>query len=191
MLPSQLGRVVGWRNTQTLGVVSTDAEKFHRFRHQPHATEKRSLPNQDQLLYSSLSSLLALVVMVLSPLWHIDAEKNNEGCFGAPRLIFSPGRRETSIPSPVYLDSSNLFLRFFHHAVSSFLAEGHVSCPFKPVIKKTAAQPLWSEQPFALRGFRFFKFILGRLPALHSDTLSRPSWLCWQENSSQPDRPAR
>jgi hypothetical protein len=42
--------------------------------------------------------------MVLSPLWHIDAEKNNEGCFGAPRLIFSPGRRETSIPSPVNID---------------------------------------------------------------------------------------
>lgn len=157
MLPSQLGRVVGWRNTQTLGVVSTDAEKFHRFRHQPHATEKRSLPNQDQLLYSSLSSLLALVVMVLSPLWHIDAEKNNEGCFGAPRLIFSPGRRETSIPSPVYLDSSNLFLRFFHHAVSSFLAEGHVSCPFKPVIKKNGCPTVMVGAAVCVAGVSFLQ----------------------------------
>lgn len=48
-----------------------------------------------------------------------------------------------------------MFLRFFHHAVSSFLAKGHVSylhSSVKPA-KKTAAQPLWLEQPLALLGF--------------------------------------
>jgi hypothetical protein len=56
----------------------------------------------------------------------------------------------------VYVNNNPLFLCFFHHLVSFFLAEGHVcclSCPVKPAIKKTAAQPSWSEQLFALLVF--------------------------------------